>query len=180
MKKLLSVLLLLSFEASAQNQNQQSTPEEKISLRHIEGFRGFDITTGVNQYGKQFSLGYSQFESEKFIARIVLNYEYGKINLTSYNTNYIFIELNHTVFKIKDRVFLNLGYGALAGEENSSNEVLNNKTDNFSYGLLLDANSEIYVLNKLALLIEFKEIWDNGSSFGPFRYYANAGFRFYL
>ncbi len=180
MKTVLYILLLISTGAFAQSASDTVVDEAKINLRHIEGFRAFDVSTGKNLYGQQYSFGSAYYESEKLIVRVTLSYEFGKINLTSYNTNYLLIELNHTVYKIHDALFFNLGYGILAGEENSSNEVLNNKTNTFSYGLLLDANVEIYVLKKVALLIEFKELWDNGSNFGSFRYYGNGGLRLFL
>ncbi len=174
------LVLILSLRSYAQSLVETPVEEEKMNLRHIMGFQALDFTTGLNQYGRQFSFGYSRLENEKLMERILISSETGKINLTGYTTNYLILELNHTVYKIKDVLFFNLGYGVLTGDETTSNEVINNKTNTFSYGLLLDVNSEIYLLRRFVLLIEFKEIWDNGSSFGPFRYYGNAGLRFYL
>ena len=180
MKKIVYAFLLFSGSVFSQNTTETPVVQQKVNLRHITGFHGIDVTAGLNKYGQQFSLGLTQYESEKFMARIILNSEFGKVNLTSYNTNTIFIELNHTLFKLKDAIFFNVGYGAVAGWETTSNEVLSNKTETLEYGLLVDVNAEIYLLNRLALLMEFKEIWDNGSNLGAFRYYANTGIRFYL
>lgn len=180
MKIAIFILLLFSIRATGQTATDTLVVEGTIKLRHIEGIRGFDFSTGVNRYGNQFSLGYAQYESENFIGRLVLNYEYGRINLTTYSTQYLFVEFNNTLYRVKKRVFLNLAYGVLAGQENSSSEVLNLKANTFEYGLLLGINAEIYLLNRLAVLIELKQIWDNGSGFGSFRYYGSAGFRFYL
>jgi hypothetical protein len=180
MKKLFFLLLLFSIRALGQSTADTTTPVETIKLRHIEGIRGFDISAGENQMGRQFSMGYARYVNENFIARLLLNYEFGKINLTGYSTRYLFIEFNSTLFRIKNRVYINIAYGALLGDENSTNEVLNAKGETFEYGLLAGANAEVYLLNKLSLLGEFKQIWDNGSGFGSFRYYTNVGLRFYL
>ncbi len=180
MKPLYYILLLFCIPSLGQTVTDTSAAEESIKLRHIEGIRGFDLSYGLNPYGNQFGFGYAQYESDNFIGRIVLNYESGKINLTTYSTQYLFIEFNSTVCRLKKRFFLNLAYGALAGQENSGNEVLNTKANTFEYGLLLGVNAEIYILNRFSVLIEFKQIWDNGSGFGSFRYYSNTGLRFNL
>ncbi len=171
------IILTLSFcvhLAKAQDE------EVHLKLRHIGGINGIDALAGINKYGYQFSLGITQFENERLMGRIILNSEFGKIGLSSYNTSTIAVGLDHTIYKIKDKLFFNLGYGGYAGFETSSNEVLDKKTDTFDYGVYAEVNTEFYVFNRLALVVEFKEMWDNGSLFGQFRYYAHGGFRFYL
>lgn len=171
---LLFLLFITSLSIMAQEE------DVKLKLRHIKGIYGFEMNAGLNKYGKQFSFGYAQYESGKFIGRIIFNSESGKINLTNYTTNAAFIGFDHTIFKIKEKVFFNGGYGGFAGWETTANEILNRKAETFSFGLYLDANSEIYLFNTLSAIVEFKEIFDKGSPLGAFRYYANCGFRYYL
>ena len=163
-----------------QSPQYKAQEDNQLELRHIAGFKSIDLDVGLNRFGYQGQLGYTNFLSDRLLLRLSGAIEWGQIGLTTYQTNLLFAGLNHTIFKNHDKLFVNLGYGVLSGFEISANSYIISNHTTFDYGIYIEANTEYYIINNCAWLVEMRQLLDGGSDFGLFRYYLSTGLRFYI
>ncbi len=178
MKKGLYAFLLIT--SSLLSQISRGQEISFLKIRHIAGFTGLDLSGGYAGKGVYFNAGYNKYLSDKLIFSSAFNYEYGKIGISDYANYALHFGLNNTIFKIHENLFLNIKYGGLLGIYTGENTYLEMKQSNFNYGLVAGINSEIYLLNRLALLITAEQQYNFADKFGGFHYQVGAGLRFYL
>lgn len=86
-----------------------------------------------------------------------------------------------------EKLHLNIGAGVLGGYEaiNKGNKTLPNggvldSNSKFIYGALATGELDIYLNNKLNLIVKYNQFYHHNSDLGKFTIFAGAGLRYYL
>ena len=151
-----------------------------LHIRHLEGMKCMDMQYGWAKYGSFVNLGYGQLLTDKTMINFHLNYEFGKIGSAVYDYKNLKIGLCHTVYKAKNTLFLNLGYGGIVGFINSNSEDLGVKEQKFNAGIYAGGNAEIYLFNKFSILAIAEQQYNFMDKFGKMHFHLGGGIRVYI
>lgn len=151
-----------------------------LKIRHLKGMKCMDIQYGWATYGTFYNLGYGQLLKDKLMLNIHLNYEYGKIGTSKYDYKNLKFGLNHSVYKIKNTVFLNIGYGAIAGFIQGVNEDISVREQKFNTGIYAGGNLEIYLFNKFSVVGLAEQQYNFMDKFGKWHFHLGGGLRLYI
>jgi len=150
------------------------------SLRHGKGNSGIHATFHLSEFGKAFSLGYTNYFQEKLVFNGKFNFEYGTIGLTNYESYKLIPSLVYTPFHYQNKVFLNLNGGIIVGlEKQLALEEIGENT-NLIYGGIVGAEIEGFIVNNIAVFGNFHQMFQAGSDFGKWRYQYGIGLRYYF
>ena len=167
-KGILIIIVLLSLQGVSQ------------SLRHGKGNSGVHATFHLSEFGKAFSVGYTNYYKEKFVFKVKFNYESGIIGLTNYDSFKFFPTLIYTPFNYNNKLFLNLNGGILVGLEKQLALSENPEHTNLIYGGIVGAELEGFIINNVAVFGNYHQMYQIGSDFGKFRYQYGIGLRYYI
>ncbi len=176
-KQFITVFFIVSFTCSLE---AQDTTDIKINLRHISGFKALDIVTGMNKFGKYMQFGYSYYINNRTMFQSSVSWERGKINIAGYDDIFLHAGMSHTVYKIKEFCFINIHYCGLLGVENNKNTYLDKSESLFDYGGGAGGNIELFLTDRIALLLNFDEYYRLQNKFGKFHFHAGAGLRIFV
>lgn len=151
-----------------------------LQIRHLKGMKSLNLQYGWAMYGNYVNIGYGHLLKDRLMFNVDLNYEYGKIGFSHYDYKNVKLGLMHTVYKIKNTVFMNVAYGGIAGVIQSKNEEIFQSEKKFNTGLYGGVNGEIYIVNKVSLLLMAEQQYNFMDKFGKWHFHLGGGLRFYI
>ena len=167
MKKTLFIIIALFIINNAHSQ----------SLRHVEGNVAIDVSIHKTDYAPAYSLVYTRFIKDNVLLKAKFNYEKGIIGRTNYTAYILTPTIAHTPLKVKSSLFFNFEIGGIIGVEQASNPEFVEQYNTIIYGVNGGVEAEYYLINNIALLLNFNELITQNSKFGNARYQIGVGFR---
>lgn len=153
---------------------------EKISLRYVKGYNGFEIGAGITKFSKYYSISSQHFFKDKYFLRPSVSYEFGRIELTDYRELSLIVGINRNIINYQDILFINIGIGPALQNQTTNNELLDLKDEFFLLGVAGNINLELYLTKHIALNGNLTEIYSFNDKFGKFRYLLGAGLKISL
>lgn len=151
-----------------------------LKLRHIKGMMGIDAVYGWANFGTFYEVGFSNDFSNKLIGRVGINYEEGKIVTSEYKASRLLAECIYTFGDLGEIAYFNIAMGGFGGYELAQNDEMNISENSFIYGLRGGAVVEIFITNRLVLLIQGFQYATIKSKFGSLHYQIGGGLRFLI
>ena len=184
MKKILLILSMtpLFIKAQVETEFPQGNFEEMPSLkiRHLKGMHSIDVRYMYAHLGPAYELNYGYLMTDKAQFHAGLYYETGKLSFATFDYKNIKLGVSYTLFKIKQRVFLNADLSLLAGAINAKDSDLGIEDQYFNYGASGGLNAEIYLVNKISIILAADQQYNFKDKFGKWHYNLAAGLRFHL
>lgn len=140
-------------------------------LRHFQGYAMYGVYAGLSNKTNIFGISYQNYLSRNIGIKINGGYEKRYFDLSDYNAFNINPEFLYTISTDKKLYYLNLKAGLLAGEEFTSNEILNKKKKNFYYGESLGVCLELFLASNFKIDLDFEQRFLQKSLIADYRYY---------
>lgn len=153
---------------------------QSIKLHHLKNQQSVDFKVMYAKLGYAYELNYGKFLSDKAMFHIGLCYEVGKINYSDFNYKNIKVGMSYTVFKIKQRFYLSPDISLFVGNITGYSNDLETGEVYLNYGGSLGLNLEVFVFNRLSILLNFDEQYNFKDKFGNLHYNSGLGLRFYI
>lgn len=153
---------------------------KKIKLHHIKGQMGLDARYMSANLGPAYELNYVYLINNQAQFHVGGYYENGGINKTVFNYKNLKFGLSYSVFKIKQRLYINPDLSLLIGVISGTNSDFNHKDEIFNFGFSYGLNSELYILNKLSFIFSFDQQYNFKDNFGKLHFNTGGGLRVYF
>jgi len=125
----------------------------QAQIFHLKGASAISAAGGITGSGIFGELGYQRFFSSKVYLKIAGNYESAKVNGASVSSTLLDIEIFFGLNPGGGRFFINGGFGPSTGYEKVSGLESESKIAGMKYGFLVTLEPEIYVSNKVGIII---------------------------
>jgi len=147
-------------------------------VRHLKGQKGLEVMAGITAYSQVVGGGFSQYISSKLYLKGLLGFENGTISNVDFTTYLIDITANYTVFNIKSQVFFNAVLGASGIYEETEPLESTFKQEGFSPGIIGGLEIEVFLSDRIILIINGSQRHYFQSELGPNRWLATAGLKY--
>lgn len=148
----------------------------------VKGSKFIDVKYGASKYSfpTYFHAEIGFCVKEKIMLRVGGGYEKGAVFTTAFENIYLNPDFMYNVYSLKNKLFLNLGLGAVGGIEriNSTRNPFNDLTLIYGGRGLIEA--EYFLFNKLSLKAEFAEWYVPESKLGKFFYTGTIGLSYVI
>jgi Conjugative transposon protein TraO len=148
--------------------------------RHIRGIKAIDLQGGISGKGWYASAGYVRFFSPKLYGRINATHESARIGEMDYRNTFLNVTPAFSFANISDRFFFSLLLGLSAGLETAKNAGTALDERKIIYGGLIGGEMEVYMGDRVALVLTGTQNYMLGGEIGKSRLYAGGGLRIRL
>lgn len=150
------------------------------NLIHTKGIDGISLGGGYANHGYSLSASYRSFFMEKTYLKGAVNFEKGEIGFSSYETYILGASAGYSPFNIKQKNYINIEGGAIAGWENTLPIFDQPSQTDFIYGFKARVENEFFFTSNFSLIINFTQMMTFNSPFGMFRYQVGVTPTFYF
>jgi hypothetical protein len=134
---------------------------------HIKDQEQFSIGGGQVNGGYNACAAYGKYVSKNLLFRTDLFYETVKLGLTTLHGYYLSPEINYTINKIGNQLFINVKGGVLVGREDMNNSIMvNKKLNKIVFGEKIGIKFEYYITPEVSLNIDLEQRFINNSMAG--------------
>lgn len=168
MKKILfAILLTAGIVATSQAQ-----------IIHIGGIQAIDAGYGKSKFGNYFTGGYIRYFSPQLYGKATLYFEKGTDAGVKYSSAGLDITAAYTVLKVGETIFINaIGGMVLSNDVLAANELLTVPAT-LKVGAFAGIESELFLSDKFALILNWNQRYVLGQAFGNVRWYGHAAIRY--
>lgn len=158
----------------------QEDDKLNLKLRHLKGMQAIEAKVLYAKLGTAYELNYGYYINNNYMLHAGINYERSKLQYT--NIEYRNIKLGgiFTFTSYKNRLYLNGTLSGIIGQIVLNRPIIDSKTAKFNYGFAPGINSEIYILNKLSLILSFEQQFNFKDDLGVMHYNVGGGLRIYI
>jgi hypothetical protein len=164
------IIILFSCELSyvkGQSIKQIKRQINYRNLAHVKDKEQFGVGGGYVQNGFNIDGFYAKYWRKDIIFRTDINYETASYSLTRMNWYYISPEINYTIQKVSNRLFINAKAGVILGKEYLSNSIMvNHKLNKLSIGEKIGFKIEYFLTPDVSLNIDLEQRFINNSNLG--------------
>src|SRR5690606_17379424 len=146
-------------------------------LRHSKGNKALDFTVHKVKPGLAYSFGYTHFLKDNLLFKAKVNYENGSIDDLSTTIWQCMPTAAYSLAVLPPVLYVSAEAGAVIGTEKYSNENFLKKENNIIYGGVYGIETEIYINNNIAFLINTQQIYAFGTTLSPHRWQIGGGIR---
>lgn len=182
MKKALFILTLLisQFVIAQEEDDSYDFSALSLKIRHTEGQSNVSLLAGFNETGKNLGFEYGYYVHKKINLLAQINYEFGSVGQTKYQTIFVPLKVEYSFANTREIFFYNIFVGGIIGGEYIKNPIQEGTISNFRYGINFGANTEIFLINKLAIIPEFIQFYEIESELGKWHYQINLKLRYLI
>lgn len=148
-------------------------------IRHVKGMVGFEGKYLRSSQGSAYAFGFSKYLTSKQYLKASVGVENGKYGKSSFSAYMLCLDYNHTAFHIKDIVFFNAVAGLATTYDKLEDETFD-EYNAFQFGLNIGTDIEIYVNDRLIILVGANQLFDHQDDFGKGRFFYGAGIKLSL
>jgi hypothetical protein len=152
----------------------------EAQIRHVKGISAIEVGAFKSKYGQAGTFGYSRYFSRNLYGKLNVMHEIGQDKGYKFSATGLDVTAAYTMFTMREFIFVNaiggatVSYDQLLGEESLS------PSSAIKYGILYGIETEIFISDKFALLLNGNSRYLLVDAFGKVRYYAGAGIKFNL
>lgn len=153
---------------------------KKIKLHHLKKMQSAEVKILYANLGNAYEINYGYLVTDNAFFHVGFNYEQGKLSYSTFDYKNIRFGLSYTALKIKQRVYINPDISLHTGFITAKNSDLNIEQQYFYFGGSIGLNTEVYILNKLSLILTADQQYNFKDKFGNMHYNVGGGLRYYF
>lgn len=150
----------------------------QFSTRHFHNMKTVELNAGLTQHGYYMNTGYSRYITSNSYVKVNGFWENGEVKEIDIRNFGLDVIYNHTVLKISNTLFFNIGGGVTFGYDQILSKEILNLDDELNFGGLLNAEGEIFFSNNIALIIQANQRFLAKTDFGRQRWFTGIGVKY--
>lgn len=134
---------------------------------HVKGKEQFSLGCGLVKNGFNVDGAYSKYLTKEFLLRTDFFYEKVHLGLTTLNAYYLNPEINYTIDKITNQLFIDAKAGIILGMEDETNKVMVNLPINtFVFGEKIGMKVEYFITPEVSINLDAEQRFIDNSKIG--------------
>ncbi|MFT6441364.1 MAG: hypothetical protein ACJASM_000901 [Salibacteraceae bacterium] len=176
-KKCFEILMKWSLVIAVFAFSNASYSQSRGLLKGDKSF-GFRAGSSFGSIPNYYQLEFGVVFKEKMQFRTSVFFDHGMYETTNYTVGGINMDFMYSLFAIKERVYFNVGIGAMLGNEGISSNIEPRTLNKFVLGARGVAELNIGLSEKIAMSLEFSQWYVAFSNLGDFHYTGTVGIHY--
>jgi len=160
------------------NEVPNSSVFNDFSTRHFQNMKAFELFGGTTEFGTYAGLSFSRYMTSNSYIKVNGFWESGDVDAIEIRNFGLDLIYNHTIFKVSNTIFFNVGGGATFGYDQILSKEILNLDDELNFGGLLNAETEVFFTNNIAMVIHANQRFLARTNFGRQRWFTGIGIKY--